>query len=505
MTRSKLMKLFLCCFFAGVMVGSVLVWWMAFVAIMAAFVVLMVRRGPFFAMICLIAMLIGFFRIIVSFPSFGSGDLGFYRDIGGAIRLQGVVTAQPEIRNDAQYIILEARSISFRDDIEVSGKVLLKLDRFPEYDYGDVLELYGLLGKPAEFDSFSYADYLAKDGIFVVMYGPRVKLLEKDGFVSGWRLLYAIKSFVSRRIQTLFTEPGSGIVLGLLLGLRSSIPQEILDNFQRSGLTHILAISGYNITLLITIVGAFLKSGSRRLRFAATWMAIAFFALLTGLSASVVRASIMGALAVFTLFQGRKADGILILLLSGFFMVLVSPRILVWDVSFQLSFVSTLGLMMIMPVWEKHLQKMPPLLAEGLPVTLAATIFTTPVALYHFGTFSVISPLANLIFLPFIPLIMFFSFLALASSILLLPITFLWVGAAWVLLSVFLWGVQITASIPLAYLKISDFPWWAAAVYYFVVMKIILSRTPRSEPSGSNYPARASLPLSTEKCEKRMK
>jgi len=480
-TRSKTIKVLLCSFFAGVMVGSVLVWWMGFLATLAVFIFILVWRGPFIAMISLLALLFGFIRITQTFPVFGPGDLGFYRDTGEAIRLKVVIVSQPEIRNDAQYVLASAISFFYGDEISVSGKILLKIDRFPEYEYGDVLELYGQIARPAEFESFSYGDYLAKDGIFVVMYGPRVKLIEKTGYVSGWHLLFEIKSFVSRRVQSLFAEPGSGIVLGLLLGLRSSIPQEILDNFQRSGLTHILAISGYNITLLITIVGALLKSQSRRLRFFVTWLAIAFFAVLTGLSASVVRASIMGALVVFTLFQGRKGDGILILLLSGFFMVLVSPRILVWDVSFQLSFVSTLGLMMIMPVWEKHLQKMPPFLADGLAVTLAATIFTTPVALYHFGTFSLISPLANLIFLPFIPLIMLFSFLALVSSILFLPVTFLWVSAAWILLTVFLWGVQVTASIPLAYLKIPLFPWWAAVLYYFVVVRIILSRTPKLE------------------------
>lgn len=427
--------------------------------------------------LCAAGFLLGFVRIFITFPLFDAGDVAFYRDMPQSIVLEGYVAAEPEFRNDAQYLLVEGMRLDER--FEVQGKVLVKGWRYPEYRYGDHLTLKGHLQKPAEFESFSYADYLAKDGIYAVMYQPRIRLVERPRLLDGWTAVLGLKRAVRDRVEALFGEPGAGIVLGLLLGMRSSIPEEILEDFQRSGLTHILAISGYNITLLITIVGVFLQSFGRRIRFVATWMAIAFFALLTGLSASVVRASIMGALTVFTLFQGRKSDGVPLLLMSGFCMVAANPRILVWDVSFQLSFVSTLGLMLLMPLWEPYLRKMPAFLAEGLAVTMAATIFTLPIVLFHFGAFSLISPLANVIFLPFIPLIMLFSFFAVASASLVLPITFVWVGISWLLLQIFLEGVGVVADIPLAFIEIPAFPWWAVVVYYAAVWKLIVLCTPR--------------------------
>lgn len=476
MSRSKSFFLFLVSFFCGIAAGSVLPWWCFILSFFSS-----LRRGW---LVVGIGFCLGFLRIVTAFPSFDAGDVAFYRDISHQLHMKVVVVREPEIRNDAQYLLVEAQKL---EEINVHGKVLVKLWRFPEYEYGDLLTLTGRLQKPAEFEAFSYADYLAKDDIYTVMYSPRVQRI--DAFVlDGWSLIFALKSAVRNRIEMLFDEPGASIVLGLLLGMRSSIPQSMLDAFQRSGLTHILAISGYNITLLITIVGLLLHSFGRRVRFVMIWIAIGFFAVLTGLSASVVRASIMGALTVFTLSQGRKTDGILILLLSGFFMVLMSPKILVWDVSFQLSFVSTLGLMTLMPIFDLYGKRLPPVVRESLLVTLAATVFTAPIVLYHFGTFSLISPFANVLFLPLIPLIMFFSFLALMSSLVFGPLAIVWMGICWVLLFLLIEGVRIVASVPFAFVKIPAFPWWAVGFYYFFLWRFISLRTPRLGPGCVQSP-----------------
>lgn len=468
MTRSQSLFWFLVSFFCGVAIGSVFPWWSMFFGLVG-----LMKRAWF---VLTFGFFLGFLRIVLAFPSFETDHVGFYRDIPTPLTLKAEVVSDPEIRNDAQYLVVEAGEVN---GFKVHGKVQLKLWRFPEYEYGDALLLEGSLQKPAEFETFSYADYLAKDDIYAVMYSPRVRLIEGGGLSDGWSLVFWLKHNIRERVELLFEEPGASIVLGLLLGMRSSIPQSMLDAFQRSGLTHILAISGYNITLLITIVGLILSSFGRRFRFAMIWVSIAFFAVLTGLSASVVRASIMGALTVFTLSLGRKTDGLLVLLLSGFFMVFASPRILVWDVSFQLSFVSTLGLMTLMPLFELYGKKLPLFLRESLLVTLAATVFTAPVVLYHFGTFSLISPFANVVFLPLIPLIMLFSFCALVGSLFFYPFAVVWIGICWVALFLLIEGVQVVASVPLAFVKIPTFPWWAVGLYYFLLWRFISSHTPR--------------------------
>ncbi|MCA9373649.1 ComEC family competence protein [Candidatus Peregrinibacteria bacterium] len=470
-SQSRQLKLFLFSFFLAVGMGSIFPWWTVFVGFLS---LLWWKRG---VMPVVFGWLVGFCVIGASFPIFDPTDVGFYTDMNQKVVIEAVIVSDPEVRNNAQYVIVAAGKL---DSFDVKGKILVKLRRYPQYKYGDVITLSGQLARPAEFETFSYADYLAKDGIFAVMYQPQVRLIRhQEGMFDGWSLVYWLKHEIRDEIEKLFGEPGASIVLGLLLGMRASIPQVLMDDFQRSGLTHILAISGYNITLLITIVGTLLKGLGRRVRFVATWFVIFLFALLTGLSASVVRASIMGALMVFVIFQGRKTDGMNILLLSGFLMILVSPRILIWDVSFQLSFVSTLGLMQLMLLFEPYVKKLPAFLGEGLLVTLAATIFTTPIVLYHFGVFSIISPLANVIFLPLIPLIMLFSFFALVSSFLWLPIVWFWLGVCSIFLMILIEGVHLVAQIPFALVTIPAFPWWAVGLYYLFLLKVIASRTPK--------------------------
>jgi competence protein ComEC len=200
-------------------------------------------------------------------------------------------------------------------------------------------------------------------------------------------------------------------------------------------------------------VAVLMKNGGRRLRFIITIGSIVFFSLLTGLSASVIRASLMGGLTVLAMFGGRKADILLVLFFSGFLMVLFNPRILFWDVSFQLSFLATLGLIVFMPFMQRFAEKdifkkIPAFVVEGLTVTLAAQVFTTPVILYYFGRLSLVAPVTNVLFLPLIPWIMMFSFAALVSGFLFLPFTVVFTACGWLLVEILLKGVAWFAALP---------------------------------------------------------
>lgn len=494
MTKSGLVKLSLIAFFFGVWAGSVFEVYVILIllAIFCFFFVLILLLGTrvfaryrvniFVVFRCFgVCFLGGVLSISLTIPDFDENDIGFYRDMDASVLIEGLIVAEPEARNGAQYVLLEAERLIYGTiKVDVKGRVLLKLSAYPEYKYGDAVSAYGRVLKPAEFEQFSYADYLAKDSVYAVMYGAKVKLMEHERILDVWRGVFFIKNTVQERVDIIFEAPGSSIVLGLLLGMRSSIPREILDNFQTSGLTHILAISGYNITLIITVFGLILKGYGRRFRFVGMVLAIAIFAMLTGLSASVVRASIMGGLMVFSLFAGRKSDGVQMLLFSGFFMVLFNPRILTMDVSFQLSFMSTLGLLILLPLWESYFKKLPAIISESLAVTLAATVFTTPIILYHFGRFSIISPIANIIFLPLIPLIMFGSFVAIISSFLFLPFTIIFVGICWFFIFLLVEGVNLVAKIPFALIEIQGFNEYAFFLYYFFLWLIILFRKSRS-------------------------
>lgn len=402
-----------------------------------------------------IGFIFGVSRFLFSIPHFDTHDVAYYRDNSETVTVEGIIMAEVDIRSDRQYVlvrILWLEVSSYRR--EVSGKLLVKAKRYPEYTYGDRIKIQAKLVSPPTFDTFSYSDLLAKDDIYVVAFNPKIYLLAHGQGEPFWALIFGIKTILSERINILFSEPEAGLVAGLLLGLRRSIPADIMNDFSRAGLTHILAISGYNVSLMVIIFGLIFRSAGRRWRFFGMMGGIIFLVLFTGFSASVIRAALMGGFVLFAILRGRKSNGLLMLFLSAFIMVFFQPRMLTVDLSFQLSFLATLGLILCLPFIEKYTKKLPNFLEENMSVTLAAQVFTTPLILYKFGKFSLIAPVANILFLPFVPIIMFFSFFGMAISYIFPPFALIFNAVAWVLLKIMLAGVHFMANLPGAFVVI---------------------------------------------------
>jgi len=438
----------------------------------------------FLALVALIISLffIGLFRINSVYPANRAHDLSSFSDLGEKIAVTGSICVEPDIRTDKQYLIICSDHLVMNGGkVSVEGKMLVKTKKFPFFFYDEEIEVTGLLVSPQDFDTFSYSKFLGKDYIYTVMYNPLIKKVNDSG-IDGWTVLYGLKHSLRQRIESLFPEPSAGLVLGLLLGIRTSIPDEILMAFQKTGLTHILAISGYNISLIINIFALLMRNSTRKGRFYTTVAGIVIFAILTGMSASVIRASIMGAITVFAMFLGRKCNGVHALFLSVFFMVMANPKILLHDISFQLSFMSTLGLFLLVPVMENFLKKLPPFIGEGLGVTLSATFFTLPITLLNFHAFSIISPLANIVFLPFIPAIMAFSFMAIAVSFFFYPLALLGVAFVWFFVTVLINGVMMMSSLQFAYVNVEWFGPLEMMIFYTVLFAVIsFFRKPRSD------------------------
>lgn len=406
-----------------------------------------------------IALLIGFAfgagRFLLAMPDFNTSDLAFYRDLPKDLMVDGIVTTEVDARSDSQYLIISSLNLTYMDGVfPVRGKLLVKARRYPEFAYGDLVKINAKLVSPPIFDKFNYSDLLAKNDVFVTAYNPKIYLLERGHGEFFWTFVYKIKIFFSERINALYSEPEASLIAGLLLGLRKTIPQAVLNDFSSAGLTHILAISGYNVTLMITIFGLLFVRFSRKGRFWGMFSGIMLLVLFTGFSASVIRAGLMGFFVLLATLSGRKSNGLLMLFLSAFVMTMLNPRILISDLSFQLSFLATLGLILCLPFIEKYLQKLPDFLQNGLGVTLAAQVFTTPLILYKFGRFSLIAPIANVLFLPLIPAIMFFSFIGTVLSLIFWPLGAIFNAVAWIFLKIMLFGVHFVANLPFASLEI---------------------------------------------------
>jgi competence protein ComEC len=281
-------------------------------------------------------------------------------------------------------------------------------------------------------------------------------------------------------LEALVPEPQAGLGEGLLLGVKSALGDELEQVFRRTGIIHIVVLSGYNVMLVVifvmTILSYFLAERGR-LIFGV--LAIASFALMVGLSATVVRASIMAVLILIARTTGRSYQVLRALFFAGAVMLLINPYLLVSDPGFQLSFVATFGLILLAPHLEMVFHKVPNFIKirEFLVATIATQIFVLPLLLYQIGEFSVVSVLVNVLVLPMVPVAMLLTFftgvIGLFSSALALPVAYLTHLSLSYILVVATWF----AALPFAAYVLPPFPFWIMILAYvalgFIIWKIV--------------------------------
>jgi competence protein ComEC len=302
------------------------------------------------------------------------------------------------------------------DVVELNSKAVVFLEHNFLQNYGDCLLLKGKI-QNSEFDFFH------KDEIYYFLFNAQV--VEHVGALgfSFRRFLFSkifkFKRLFEAQVEKIFLEPDAGLVSGLLLGKKRGLTKNALDKFSAVGLTHIVAVSGYNITILVLVIGNLFKFLSRKKLVVISVMFVVLFVVLTGMSASVIRAGIMGIIGLLAIWFGRDYNLAIALFLSALLMNLWNPKTLIYDVGFQLSFLATVGVVYLGPFLEKKLFFLPQTFSfrENLSLTLASQITTLPVILYNFGFVSLIAPIANILILPLIPLVMILGFFAVCISI----------------------------------------------------------------------------------------
>ncbi len=272
--------------------------------------------------------------------------------------------------------------------------------------------------------------------------------------------LGSVRDWTTRQINHSLPSPEAPLLAGLLIGSREELPRELRDDFRVTGTSHIVAVSGFNVTIVVTMIAALIRTLPlpRVARTMAMVFAIATFVVLTGASPSVVRAGIMGSLVVLARETGRLSDGIHTLILSASTMIVVSPSTIT-SIGFQLSVAATAGLMLFAESLEERLRFVPEVFGVrgSLASTLAAIVATQPLISLYFGQVSLVAPLVNLLVLPLVPLAMASGFgVALVSGVLpmLAPLVS-WV--AWAPLTLIIEIVGFGANVPLAAVKIPVF------------------------------------------------
>lgn len=340
-------------------------------------------------------------------------------------------------------------------EIKDSPNVLLVFDRDAEVNFADKLLVEGSLKKPENFETeqgreFDYVGYLKKDGIKYIL---EVDEYEKIGEES-WPIRKSLFNFAEKlktEISNFLPEPKASLLNAILLGDRDGIPGNIRDSFIRTGTIHIMALSGYNISVILDSVLRFGEiTFGIKYSFIPAILASILFAIMVGGGASVVRATIMALTVLIAKRVGRTYDALRALSVAVFVMVLINPTILIFDLSFQLSALATLGLILIPERIEKYFKIIKKkFLRETVVATISAQIAVTPLLLIKTGSFSIISLPANVLIVPVLPIVMFLGGVIILFSI--LPIvSFIPAFFANLLLSYLLFVVDILGNISFA-------------------------------------------------------
>jgi competence protein ComEC len=296
------------------------------------------------------------------------------------------------------------------------------------------------------------------------------------------QLIYDYRARGLETVYALFPDPEASLLAGILLGVESGISPEVRQSFNQTGTTHIIAISGFNITIIasffIAIFGRWL--GIRRGAIAAG-VSIAIYTILVGADAAVVRAAFMGGLALLARHLGRQADGMASLSAAAVAMTAINPLTL-WDVGFQLSFAATLGLLLYsepLKSWfegfacrwlnQDQAERLAGPVSEYALFTLAAQVTTLPLSAYYFHRLSIVSFLTNPVILPVQPPVMILGGLAMIASTFWLPLGQPVAWVAWPFVAFTIRTVEFFAELPLASIPLGDISLPMVAGFYLLL------------------------------------
>ncbi len=425
----------------------------------------------------------------------------------GSVVLRGQVTGDPE-RLGAAYRFRLSRlevetsanwvpetSVTRR---EVAGTILVTVrpsadlasDRSPpHFRYGDLLELRGAVEEPPVFPGFDYRDYLARQGVHGVMAFPIPTLVE-DG-LGPWPLeqVFRLRHAMAGSLARVLPELQAATVQALLLGLRRDLPPEVRESFVETGTSHLLAISGLHVAVLLGFflgLGRLLLGGGRA-SLAPALVGLWLFAALTGMAPPVTRAALMGTLYLGARATGRESAGLPALTLAAAVMAALNPRLL-GDVSFQLSFTAVASLIIVAPPVQRVLDALterytatdgPAATAArafnlALAAGIAATLGTLPLIAVVFGRVSPLGIPVTLLALPALPL-------ALVGGLLTAALEWVWgplgqaaAWATWAPVTYLLALVRGAAAIPGASFTVGDVAPIAVAAYYAAGLALAL-------------------------------
>jgi len=352
-----------------------------------------------------------------------------FNDRPERIELFGRIISEPDIKSNYQSLKVKVN--------ETNSIVLVSTNLYQTYHYLDEVRITGKLETPISEGNFNYKNYLMKDGIYSLMGFPEIEIISLGHSSTGESQdhHYSVASFLYEKILFLkvkmqdsiksnYSPPGSFIIEGVILGNDKNMSQDLKDKFNSAGLSHITAVSGSNIFIMVSIIMpillffGFFRQKALYLTLIFVWV----YVVLVGLPASAVRAAIMASIFLLSKIIGRQNNGSRTIIIAATIMVFQNPLVLFYDIGFQLSFLASMGIIHLKPIIDNAfyylLKKRKNIiklfkkikmknLIDIFSTTLVAQIFTLPIIIYDFQTISLVALITNLLLLPIISLLTF--------------------------------------------------------------------------------------------------
>ncbi len=433
---------------------------------------------------------LGAARYHSTIPFVDAHYISWYSDREYEVLVTGVVVSPPDERDTYINLRVDTNEVNTGDEtLRVHGLILARLAPTGNWHYGDEVRLRGYLKTPPSGEGFSYQDYLARQGIRAYMPDAEATLLPFVGGNSLLRLVYAFKEQAVTRIYQILPDPEASLLAGILLGNDNGLPADLQQAYKNTGTAHIIAISGFNIAIIAWLfVALFSRLLGKRKGAIVAVLGIILYTVLVGATASVVRAAIMGGLAIFARQVGRRQNGLITLSFTAAVMAIFNPLIL-WDVGFQLSFAASSGLILYaqpLEDWAVRLisrfipsekaKKIAGPISAYLLFTLAAQLTTLPIMAYQFGRVSLISLVANPFILPAQPAVMILGGLALLLSFIYLPLGKLAAWAAWPFIAYTNRAVEFFNNVPHGVIVLGEFSLVFVLLFYVLLLTWTFAR-----------------------------
>ena len=422
----------------------------------------MTKQEIILIVILLIIGLIRFFFFIPDKPDYEMA-------ISQKVSLEGVVIDAPDVRIFNQRIIVRP--------INQKSNILVVVPKDLDIFYGDKVVVKGTLENPENFitnagKEFNYKRYLANQDIYFIINNAEVEIISHNNGSWVKSKLFWLRWKFMENINRVIFSPEKDLANGLLLGTRGGFGNEKKNEFITTGTIHIVALSGYNISIVSENVMKFFGFFfSQTPSIILGIFIIILFILMTGGAETSIRAGIMGMIMLFGRMTGRTYDAGRALIIAAIIMISYDLRV-VTDVSFQLSFLATAGVLFIAPKIVGWFRLFPIRfkIRENISMTMAATISVLPILLYSTGIFSFVSLPANILILPFIPATMFFSFITGAIGFISPFLSMSFALISDLLLSYILYIIHLFASLPFASINIKSLPLTLVIMIYLIIL-----------------------------------